>query len=470
MKKISQFYLFIACTLLFASCSVSKQINKQAKQFLFSDSAIMQGHIGISVYDPSTGKYLYNHNGNKYFIPASNTKLFSMYAGMKHLGDSLVAARYINYKNDVVIQASGDPTFLNSEYKNQPLLSFLKQNGNSIILKSGHFLDEQWGKGWAWNDYQYSYMAEKSEMPMYGNVVKFYNIDDSAMATIGDSREPVYRAFPKLFSDKKFWSDKKFIIPNEFLTDKIRSADSTKTYFTVKKNLSENIFNIAIGYDRMRVQELPFSTSANSSILLLADTLKKNVLSANQYFTGHEQLNFKEQSKKIFSQPTDSVLKPMMHRSDNFFAEQTLLMVSNEVLGYMSEEWIIDSLLNSDLKDLPQKPRWVDGSGLSRYNLFTPQSFVWLLNKTKNEFDWERIKNILPTGGEGTLRNYYTDESGFIYAKTGTLSNNCALSGYLITKKNKVLIFSVLVNNYPTGATPVRRAVEKFIKNLREKY
>ena len=220
----------------------------------------------------------------------------------------------------------------------------------------------------------------------------------------------------------------------------------------------------------MRVQELPFSTSANSSILLLADTLKKNVLSANQYFTGHEQLNFKEQSKKIFSQPTDSVLKPMMHRSDNFFAEQTLLMVSNEVLGYMSEEWIIDSLLNSDLKGIPQKPRWVDGSGLSRYNLFTPQSFVWLLNKTKNEFDWERIKNILPTGAEGTLRNYYTDESDFIYAKTGTLSNNCALSGYLITKKNKVLIFSVLVNNYPTGATPVRRAVEKFIKNLREKY
>ncbi|RYD73034.1 MAG: hypothetical protein EOP53_20855, partial [Sphingobacteriales bacterium] len=55
-------------------------------------------------------------------------------------------------------------------------------------------------------------------------------------------------------------------------------------------------------------------------------------------------------------------------------------------------------------------------------------------------------------------------------AKTGTLSNNCALSGYLITKKNKLLIFSVLVNNYPTSATPVRRAVEKFIKNLRDKY
>ena len=175
-------------------------------------------------------------------------------------------------------------------------------------------------------------------------------------------------------------------------------------------------------------------------------------------------------ANKVFSQPSDSLFKPMMHRSDNFFAEQTLLMASNEYLGYMSDRDMIDTILKTQLKDLPQKPRWVDGSGLSRYNLFTPQDFVWLLNKTKNEFDWERIENILPTGGEGTLSSYYKDEKGFIYAKTGTLSNNCALSGYLITKKNKVLIFSVLVNNYPTGATPVRRAVEKFIKGLREKY
>jgi D-alanyl-D-alanine carboxypeptidase/D-alanyl-D-alanine-endopeptidase (penicillin-binding protein 4) len=160
----------------------------------------------------------------------------------------------------------------------------------------------------------------------------------------------------------------------------------------------------------------------------------------------------------------------MMHRSDNFFAEQTLLMVSNEHLGYMSDEKIIDTLLKSDLKDVPQKPKWVDGSGLSRYNLFTPQSFVYILNKTKNEFGWDRVKNILATGGTGTLASYFKKDSGFIYAKTGTLSNNCALSGYLITQKGKLLIFSVLTNNYPTGATPVRKAVEKFLLDIRKNY
>ena len=140
------------------------------------------------------------------------------------------------------------------------------------------------------------------------------------------------------------------------------------------------------------------------------------------------------------------------------------------MLGYMSTEAIIDTLLKSDLKNFPQKPQWVDGSGLSRYNLITPRDLVWLLHKSKKEFPWQRITSSLPTGGEGTLRNYYNSDSAFIYAKTGTLNNNCALSGYLITKKNKLLIFSVLVNNYPTGATPVRRAVEKFLKQVRQNF
>jgi D-alanyl-D-alanine carboxypeptidase/D-alanyl-D-alanine-endopeptidase (penicillin-binding protein 4) len=88
----------------------------------------------------------------------------------------------------------------------------------------------------------------------------------------------------------------------------------------------------------------------------------------------------------------------------------------------------------------------------------------------KNDFGLERMKVILATGGEGTLSAYYKKNAGFIYAKTGTLSNNCALSGYLITSKGKLLIFSVLANNYISSATPVRRAVERFLNGIRKKY
>jgi D-alanyl-D-alanine carboxypeptidase/D-alanyl-D-alanine-endopeptidase (penicillin-binding protein 4) len=173
---------------------------------------------------------------------------------------------------------------------------------------------------------------------------------------------------------------------------------------------------------------------------------------------------------KIHSQPTDSLLQPMMHRSDNFFAEQSLLMVSNELQGLMDDEKIIDTLLKTDLKDLPQKPRWADGSGLSRYNLFTPQDFVSILNKMKNEFGMDRLKVIFPTGGEGTISSYYRNMSGSIFGKTGTLSGVVAFSGYLTTKKGKQLIFSTLVNNHQASATEVRRAVEKFLTGIWERY
>jgi D-alanyl-D-alanine carboxypeptidase/D-alanyl-D-alanine-endopeptidase (penicillin-binding protein 4) len=166
------------------------------------------------------------------------------------------------------------------------------------------------------------------------------------------------------------------------------------------------------------------------------------------------------------SQPTDSLLKPMMLRSDNLFAEQCLLMASQQLLGKMSTQAIIDTLLKSSLKDLPQSPRWVDGSGLSRYNQFTPKDFIWLLGKMEKEFDPQRVRQLLPGANQGTLTGYYKDLPGAIYAKTGTLSGHVALSGYIRTKKGRNLLFSVLVDNHNTSATLVRRSVEAFLSRI----
>jgi D-alanyl-D-alanine carboxypeptidase/D-alanyl-D-alanine-endopeptidase (penicillin-binding protein 4) len=157
-----------------------------------------------------------------------------------------------------------------------------------------------------------------------------------------------------------------------------------------------------------------------------------------------------------------------MSRSDNFFAEQIIMMISQSKLGIMNDELIIDSLLRTDLKDLPQHPNWVDGSGLSRYNLFTPQDFVWVLNQLQKEFGMDRMKRLLTTGGTGTLRNYYKQDSGHIYAKTGSLSDVIALSGFIITRKDHLLLFSVLVNNHLSKPYAIRRAVESFLHPLIE--
>jgi serine-type D-Ala-D-Ala carboxypeptidase/endopeptidase (penicillin-binding protein 4) len=119
---------------------------------------------------------------------------------------------------------------------------------------------------------------------------------------------------------------------------------------------------------------------------------------------------------------------------------------------------------------LPQRPQWVDGSGLSRYNLFSPQDFVWILNKLQTEFGLNRLKVILPGANTGTLKGLYEGYEGRIFAKTGTLSNNVALSGYLITKKNRALIFSVLVNNHETTAAAIRKQISSFLTGIIDKY
>ena len=159
-----------------------------------------------------------------------------------------------------------------------------------------------------------------------------------------------------------------------------------------------------------------------------------------------------------------------MQNSDNFFAEQILLMVCNERFGRMNDNLISDTLLDVELKDLPQRPRWADGSGLSRFNLFTPADFVAILTKMKTEFGMERIQRVFATGGKGTLLNFYKKDSSFIYAKTGTLSGVVALSGFLYTRKNKLLCFSVLVNNHRGNAVEIRRKVEAFLSEIRRKY
>src|SRR3954468_9350864 len=107
-KSVLSLSLIFTFYFLLNSCSFTKQISKQADTILLQDSSISKGHIGISIYEPATGKYWYNYNADKYFIPASNVKLFTLYAGMKYLGDSLPGIDY-GFRNDTIeIYPTGD--------------------------------------------------------------------------------------------------------------------------------------------------------------------------------------------------------------------------------------------------------------------------------------------------------------------------------------------------------------------------
>jgi D-alanyl-D-alanine carboxypeptidase/D-alanyl-D-alanine-endopeptidase (penicillin-binding protein 4) len=430
-----------AFIIFFSSCSVQRQIAKSANGDVLNNKALTTAHVGISIFDPAANKYLYNYQGDKYFVPASNTKLPTCYAAMKYLGDSLPGWAINETQDTIYLKPNGDPTFLHPDFRNQSLFNLLVTTVKKISLNINFkHTFTRLGSGWAWSDYDASYMAERSIMPIYGNLVKF--------KLVGDSLSVIPKYFKSFYNVPQGYHGKNFRI-------------------TRLKNI--NFFPVEISESEFKPIQIPFTggDNANQEDILLLDTMRAI---KEHYFHFYHETDLGINYRIYKTQPADSLLKPMMHRSDNFFAEQSLLMVSNERLGVMNDEKIIDTLLKTDFKDLPQKPRWADGSGLSRYNLFTPQDFVVILNKMKNEFGMERIKDILPTGGEGTISNYYKADSGYIYAKTGTLSGVVAFSGFLYTKKGKLLIFSTLVNNHQASATEVRRAIEKFLQGIRNNY
>jgi len=457
--------------ILLASCSVQKQIAKSAKENVLNTAALQTAHVGISMYEPETNKYWFNYQGDKYFVPASNTKIPTCYAALKYLGDSLVGVRYEYYDDSTItIFPTGDPTLLHEDFKNQPVVDFLKNDKKSFYLFNSNWNETALGSGWSWNDYNADYMAERSAFPVAGNLIKI-KLESYNYELHKNNRRSIrlnWMITPKYFKGS---INDFFILPFKeaalrIMQDSVIEKTSLQKFF-IRRNWGDNSLSLIYGNSRFVSDEIPFHTNNDST----ATDILKNDYSINIQL--QRRIKYYDPPVPPFiihSQPTDSLLKPMMHRSDNFFAEQSLLMVSNERLGVMNDEKIIDTLLKTDFKDLPQKPRWVDGSGLSRYNLFTPQDFVAILSKMKNEFGMERIKVIFPTGGEGTISSYYKNENGYLYAKTGTLSGVVSLSGYLFTKKNKLLIFSILVNNHQSSATDVRRAVEKFVQGIRNKY
>jgi D-alanyl-D-alanine carboxypeptidase/D-alanyl-D-alanine-endopeptidase (penicillin-binding protein 4) len=236
--------------------------------------------------------------------------------------------------------------------------------------------------------------------------------------------------------------------------------------FRVERKKDANAFTIYEGKERNAEIDVPYVTEGVATALkLVSDSLHKEIL---QVESG-KKIRYNGVPVVVYSRPVDSMLKPMMHRSDNFFAEQTLLMVGHKLAGVMNSGVAAEVVTRELLAGMPHKAKWVDGSGLSRFNLFTPADLVWVLDKMKKEFAWERITEVFPTGGKGTLRSYVAD-SGRLYAKTGTLSGVIALSGYVITKKNKTLIFSIMINNHQQPTAVLRNKMAGFLREIIERY
>ena len=422
--------LSIAFIVVLSACSIQK-----AQKTLLQTTALKGAHVGIAVYNDTKQTWIDQYQSDHYFTPASNTKILATYVGLKYLGDSLPGFSMAENADTLFLTPLGDPSFLHPDFMYQPVAELIKNTNKQVVIQSTKANDQfgHMGNGWAWNDYGEDYQPERSRMPIYGNVVHFYQGNGKLLV------KPF--TFFKDITDigtvyQKNWTRK--LVGNQFYTD---GQKNTAPYFQV-----------------------PFDSyfEPNLPVYLLQDTLKVKLNLGDDYSNRLKRI--------VKTVPTDSLLKIMMRRSDNFFAEQVLLMGSQQLLGRMDDAVFIDSLLKNDFAGLPQKMRWVDGSGLSRYNLNTPENYVAILKKMQDEFGQKRVTHIFETGGEGTLSAYYKNFPGEIHAKTGSLGGQIALSGFIYTQKNQKLYFSILVSNHmsPTSAG-VRKAVENYLISVAQK-
>ncbi|QQL49764.1 D-alanyl-D-alanine carboxypeptidase/D-alanyl-D-alanine-endopeptidase [Mucilaginibacter ginkgonis] len=433
--------MILAATLLTNSfVAQAGRIPKRKIRRMFKHLAIVNDHFtGFMLYDLDKGRSIFELNSNKYFTPASNTKLFTFYTCLNMLGDSIPGIKYSIEGDSLLFSGTGDPSFLHADLKGNNAFSFLKQQNKQLLFCTGNYQKEIFGAGWAWDDYNDYYQAEINNLPLYGNTV-YFSADSSRNLSV---------------------------TPAFFRSLLLRDTASKQSTFSIKRDLVSNRFYFLGAKPSSKYHQwVPFKTSDELTVKLLADTLKKPV------YLSH--MTLPANAKIIYNIKADSVYKLMLQTSDNFVAEQLLLVCSSVKYGYLNTDSVRQYAIDSLLNDLPDKPQWRDGSGLSRQNLFTPRSIIALLQKISAKVnDEKKLFGMLPNGGvSGTLRTAYNTDNGepFVFAKTGSLSNNYNQSGYLVTRKGHRLAFSFMNNNYTDATHAVRDEMVRIMTLIHEKF
>jgi len=416
------------------------KIRKRKIKKLFKHSLIANDHFtGFALYDMDDQRMIYELNSDKYFTPASNTKLFTFYTCLKMLGDSIPAFKYVVQHDSLIFWGTGDPSFLHTGLKATIGYNFLKNSGKKLFFSSGWYQNDLYGSGWAWDDYNDYYQAEITELPLEDNVAVL-STDQAGKLRITPAYLGMYLKCDSTYKPNRFRVQRDFM-------------SNTFVYPATP---------VPVNYR----QEIPWKTSTALTVALLQDTLKKPVYEV--------RVPIPADAKILYDANADTVYKHMLQPSDNYIAEQLLLVCSSVKFNMLNADSVIRYSKAHYLDDLPDVPQWVDGSGLSRFNLFTPRSIVKLLCKISDEMKNDSLlHSLLPAGGvSGTIRSAYKTDNGlpFVWAKTGSLTNNNNQSGYLITRKGKRLAFSFMNNNFTRPSREIRDEMVRMMTYIHDSF
>jgi len=413
---------------------------------IFSDSEVFsESHTGFVLYDPEADSVLYDRDGRRFFTPASNTKILTLFAALHALPDTLPSLHYKVQNDTLYFRGTGDPSFLNPHFEIYEAYQFLKDREEVLVYDDSHYDDEHFGSGWSWNWYPAAYAPEKSPFPIYGNMMRL-QAQQVALVMLNEET-PVEPAYFGRFINQKDWDGDQLELVK-------RAHRDNEISYVPKSDTVRQERDIPFVYDRGLIADL------------LADTLGRIV-----YLHDGGELEF---STTLYATPAKPLYERMMVVSDNLIAEQLMLMISDQEYGKMNTARAISYSIDNFMDDLPDRPRWSDGSGLTRYNLITPYATVILLEKLYEMVGRDEALSLFPVGGvSGTISGWYRAPEGqlpFVYAKTGTLRNNTSLSGYLFTDSGRRLTFSFHNNNYVFSNNTMRSEMNTVLQFIRENY
>ena len=196
--------------------------------------------------------------------------------------------------------------------------------------------------------------------------------------------------------------------------------------------------------------------------LLKNELIEKGIEMTGDVVPGTVPLDARTVAKHL-SPPLADIVKLMNKPSDNWIAELLFKTVGAEVMGEPGTWAKGRDAVNEFLEEITGEPpahRFVDGSGLSRYNLLNADLLTKLLIYIYQDFELmpEYLASLPVAGVDGTLSNrmqgMYAEK--VLRAKTGTLSGVSALAGYTVTADEEVFAFGILISHYVGSAIPAR--------------
>lgn len=440
-------------------------------------------HTGIHVCFADSGRTIFDADGSKLFIPASNLKLVTSACALSMLGSSFsfktdfLTNESRNGVIDLVIRGFGDPTIADQTslklWRSDPgvdkaynlphgievtlesivgrlIRSGLREISGDIVVDDSYFESKRLGDGWTIDDEPWFYGSQTGALSLNENIV-------TVVARPG--RKTGIPITIETAPDTRFLR-----LTNRSSTSK--SGTTNTLSLTRVRGLNEIIVTgaLPLGHRRlvryMTVDDpglymghVLLGILSQKGIRVTGTVLRKRI-------RGKPRLLVRNHSV-----PLRSIVYWLNKTSDNFYAEQLLKTIGAVVAGEGSWEGglgVVKKFLRG--LGLSTSYRIADGSGLSRYNLVTPRMLTTVLAAMRGD---RAFVDSLPVAGEnggyGTLRKRMKQSpaEGNLRAKTGSVEGVSALSGYVKTRDNKTLAFSIMANATVGDLTREKRFQDK---------